>query len=119
MKKTVRVLGTHGVPANYGGFETAAENISLYLVSAGWRVIVYCQAAGNGPIVEDMWNGIERVTIPVDLPGWRGHVEVRLAVDTTCVPLQGHLPDIRLQHWDLQLSPKTARDPKCHQHGRH
>ncbi len=70
--KTVRFLGTHGVPANYGGFETAAENIARYLVARGWRVIVYCQAEGTGPIVEDVWNGIERVIIPVDLPSWRG-----------------------------------------------
>jgi glycosyltransferase involved in cell wall biosynthesis len=72
MNRTVRILGTHGVPANYGGFETAAENIALYLVSKGWRVVVYCQSEGTGPITEDVWNGIERVTLPVDLPGWRG-----------------------------------------------
>ena len=71
-QKTVRILGTHGVPANYGGFETAAENISLFLVAHGWRVIVYCQSDGNGKITEDVWHGIERVTIPVDLPGWKG-----------------------------------------------
>ena len=41
--RTVRILGTHGVPAAYGGFETAAENIGLYLRDQGWRVIVYCQ----------------------------------------------------------------------------
>lgn len=72
MKKVVRILGTHGVPANYGGFETAAENIALFLVNAGWRVIVYCQSDGDGPITEDVWNGIERITIPVNLPGWKG-----------------------------------------------
>lgn len=70
--RTVRILGTHGVPANYGGFETAAENIALFLVRQGWRVIVYCQTTGQGPIVEDVWHGIERVTIAVDLPGWKG-----------------------------------------------
>jgi glycosyltransferase involved in cell wall biosynthesis len=68
----VRILGTHGVPADYGGFETAAENIARYLVSKGWRVIVYCQTSGTGLVVEDVWQGIERVMIPVDLPGWRG-----------------------------------------------
>jgi len=68
----VRILGTHGVPANYGGFETAAENIARFLAHNGWRVIVYCQGEGSGPVVEDLWQGIERVTIPVDLPGWRG-----------------------------------------------
>ena len=72
LKKTVRILGTHGVPAAYGGFETAAENIALFLVRNGWRVIVYCQGIGNGPIEEDMWNGIERIHISIDIPGWRG-----------------------------------------------
>jgi glycosyltransferase involved in cell wall biosynthesis len=72
MPSTVRILGTHGVPAAYGGFETAAENIGLFLVRKGWRVIIYCQLPGTGPITEDRWNGIERVNIPVDLPGWRG-----------------------------------------------
>lgn len=72
MSNVVRILGTHGVPANYGGFETAAENIALFLVKSGWRVIVYCQTEGDGPIREDVWSGIERVTIPVNLPGWKG-----------------------------------------------
>lgn len=72
MKKTVRILGTHGVPASYGGFETAAENIARYLVSHGWRVVVYCQTEGTGPATEDTWEGIERVIIPIDVPGWLG-----------------------------------------------
>jgi len=70
--RTVRILGTHGVPADYGGFETAAENVGLYLANAGWRVIVYCQVTGHGPIIEDTWRGLERVKIPVDADGWRG-----------------------------------------------
>lgn len=69
---TVRILGTHGVPAAYGGFETAAENVGLHLADAGWRVIVYCQGTGRGRIVEDRWRTLERITIPVDSPGWRG-----------------------------------------------
>ncbi|GJI91828.1 MULTISPECIES: DUF1972 domain-containing protein [Duganella] len=72
MRKTVRILGTHGVPAAYGGFETAAENIALFLVRKGWRVIVYCQTKGRGPIVEDVWRGIERVSIPIEAGGWKG-----------------------------------------------
>ena len=44
---TVRILGTHGVPAGYGGFETAAENVARFLVGQGWRVVVYCQAQGQ------------------------------------------------------------------------
>jgi len=71
-KKVVRILGTHGVPASYGGFETAAENVAKYLVANGWKVIVYCQVKGNGELTEDNWRGIDRVIIPVDLEGWRG-----------------------------------------------
>jgi glycosyltransferase involved in cell wall biosynthesis len=72
MNRAVRILGTHGVPAEYGGFETAAENVALFLASRGWRVIVYCQVDGRGPVREDTWNGLERVLIPVDIEGWRG-----------------------------------------------
>lgn len=71
-RPVVRILGTHGVPANYGGFETAAEKVGLYLLEAGWRVIVYCQVKGSGEITEDEWRGLERINVPVDLPGWRG-----------------------------------------------
>lgn len=70
--RTVRILGTHGVPAGYGGFETAAENVGQHLARAGWRVIVYCQTDGDGPITEDTWRGLERVHIPASQPGWRG-----------------------------------------------
>jgi hypothetical protein len=34
------ILGTRGVPAAHGGFETFAEYLSLYLVSRGWDVTV-------------------------------------------------------------------------------
>lgn len=71
-RPVVRILGTHGVPAGYGGFETAAENVARFLVDKGWRVVVYCQGSGTGPVVEDVWEGIERVTIPVPRDGWLG-----------------------------------------------
>lgn len=71
-RPTVRILGTHGVPANYGGFETAAEHVATHLRDHGWRVVVYCQTRGRGPIEQDIWNGIERVIIPVDREGWLG-----------------------------------------------
>jgi glycosyltransferase involved in cell wall biosynthesis len=66
------MLGTHGVPASYGGFETAAENVARYLVDHGWRVIVYCQTDHDGPIYEDVWQGIDRVNISVPNRGWLG-----------------------------------------------
>lgn len=70
--RTVRILGTHGVPAAYGGFETAAENVGLFLHDRGWRVLVYCQVPGTGPTTTDSWKGLERVNIPEARPGWLG-----------------------------------------------
>jgi glycosyltransferase involved in cell wall biosynthesis len=69
---TVRILGTHGVPAGYGGFETAAEQVARHLVGRGWRVVVYCQLPGRGPIRTDVWEGIERVLVPIPTEGWLG-----------------------------------------------
>lgn len=67
--RTLRILGTRGVPAAHGGFETFAEQLALYLVAQGWRVVVYCQEEGVGPVYEDRWQGVERVHIPVQGDG--------------------------------------------------
>lgn len=74
MNRTLRILGTRGVPAAHGGFETFAEQLAKYLIRHGWRVIVYCQNAGTAPIVEDEWEGIERVTISVPQPNPKGNI---------------------------------------------
>lgn len=71
-QRTVHILGTHGVPAAYGGFETAAENVGLHLAAKGWRVVVYCQLPGSGSTTEDEWKGIERVLIHEERHGWLG-----------------------------------------------
>jgi glycosyltransferase involved in cell wall biosynthesis len=63
--KTLRILGTRGIPAAHGGFETFAERLALYLAAKGWRVIVYCQEEGDGATFQDEWRGVERVRIPV------------------------------------------------------
>ncbi|NOZ09070.1 MAG: glycosyltransferase family 1 protein [FCB group bacterium] len=64
-KKAVSILGTRGIPAGHGGFETLAEHLALYLADKGWSVTVYCQQDGRGGIYEDVWKGIRRVHIPV------------------------------------------------------
>ena len=65
----MRILGTRGVPAAHGGFETFAEKLSLYLVAKGWRVTVYCQFPGTGAVVNDQWRSVDRVCIPVNGDG--------------------------------------------------
>ncbi len=41
----IAMIGTRGVPARYGGFETAVEEIGRRLVARGHEVVVYCRGA--------------------------------------------------------------------------
>jgi glycosyltransferase involved in cell wall biosynthesis len=43
----IALLGTRGVPARYGGFETAAQEIGARLVERGHEVVVYCRNPGQ------------------------------------------------------------------------
>jgi glycosyltransferase involved in cell wall biosynthesis len=60
----VMILGTRGVPARHGGFETFAEDLSQFLVQKGHRVTVYCQSSPDQALREDEWNGVHRIFIP-------------------------------------------------------
>lgn len=66
------ILGSRGIPARHGGFETFAERLALYLVSRGWRVTVYCQETGRGAIRESTWRDICLVHVPVPKEGAGG-----------------------------------------------
>src|ERR1041384_3513751 len=43
------ILGTRGIPANYGGFETFAEELSSRLAARGHDVTVYCREQHTEP----------------------------------------------------------------------
>ena len=57
----IGLLGTRGVPARYGGFETAAEEIGARLVEAGHEVVVYCRNPGQH---QKTYLGMELVNLP-------------------------------------------------------
>ena len=70
MHKRLLILGTRGVPAQHGGFETFAEKLSTHLVQKGWSVTVYCQEDWNRTVpYETMWGRVRRVHIPVKQAG--------------------------------------------------
>jgi glycosyltransferase involved in cell wall biosynthesis len=56
------ILGTRGVPAAHGGFETFAERLALHLVGRGWAVEVACQVDGPDPH-PPVWQGVRRMAI--------------------------------------------------------
>lgn len=74
MQNKINILGTRGIPANHGGFETFAEHLAIYLIDNNWDVTVYCQVEGHGDASIDVWNGIRRVNIPVNKSGALGTV---------------------------------------------
>jgi glycosyltransferase involved in cell wall biosynthesis len=41
----IALLGTRGIPANYGGFETFAEELAVRLAARGHEVTVYCRSS--------------------------------------------------------------------------
>lgn len=64
-KKTLRiaVLGTRGVPANYGGFETFAEELSTRLAQRGHRITVFGRAHYVDPFLR-IFRGVEIEVFP-------------------------------------------------------
>lgn len=56
----IAILGTRGIPANYGGFETFAEELSSRLVARGHRVTVYCRERH----AQSQYKGVDLVYLP-------------------------------------------------------
>lgn len=44
----IALIGTRGVPARYGGFETCVEEVGARLAAAGHAVTVYCRSSRTG-----------------------------------------------------------------------
>jgi len=63
----IALIGTRGVPARYGGFETAVEEVGRRLVEAGHEVVVYSRrgprSAGAEPL-PDTYLGMALVHLP-------------------------------------------------------
>lgn len=59
----IALLGTRGIPARYGGFETFAEELSRRLVARGHRVTVYCRSAG-GSLQPVSYEGVDLAHLP-------------------------------------------------------
>jgi glycosyltransferase involved in cell wall biosynthesis len=61
----IAMVGTRGVPARYGGFETAVEEVGRRLVAAGHRVVVYCRTMpGDDGARPGSYLGMELVHLP-------------------------------------------------------
>lgn len=57
------ILGTRGIPASYGGFETFAEELGTRLVNRGHEVTVYCRPQ-YVPASLTEYKGVRLVSLP-------------------------------------------------------
>lgn len=69
MKKSVSIIGSTGIPARYGGFETLAEQLSTHL-SAKYNILVFCTTTKYNKSERQLqWNGINRYFLPLKANG--------------------------------------------------
>ncbi|MBL8173006.1 MAG: DUF1972 domain-containing protein [Acidobacteria bacterium] len=59
----IAILGTRGIPANYGGFETFAEQLGTRLAARGHKITVYGRKHYS-TTPEKFYRGVELVTLP-------------------------------------------------------
>ena len=59
----IAIMGIRGIPANYGGFETFAENLSVRLVEKGHEVTVYGRSNAIST-KERVYKGVKLVVLP-------------------------------------------------------
>jgi glycosyltransferase involved in cell wall biosynthesis len=59
----IAILGTRGIPASYGGFETFAEHLATRLVARGHEVTVYCRSHYVSPRQLE-YHGVKLTVLP-------------------------------------------------------
>jgi glycosyltransferase involved in cell wall biosynthesis len=93
MKLRIAILGTRGIPNNYGGFEHISEYVSEGLVKKGHSVTVY--NSHNHSYTASSWNGVDIVHCydPEYLLGAAG----QFAYDFNCIM------DARKRKFDVVL----------------
>ena len=60
----IALVGTRGVPARYGGFETCVEEVGSRLVDRGHEVVVYCRRLDGQETELPSFKGMSLVHLP-------------------------------------------------------
>jgi len=60
-KPRIAILGSRGIPAQFGGFETVAEELTTRLVETGFDITVFCH--GSQTYKEPLYKGVRLVHI--------------------------------------------------------
>ena len=65
LSPSIAILGTRGIPARYGGFETFAAEVSTRLVEQGLSVAVFCEDDDARAEKPETYRGVDLVYVPV------------------------------------------------------
>jgi glycosyltransferase involved in cell wall biosynthesis len=60
---SIALIGSRGIPANYGGYETLMEELAVRLAARGFKVTVYCRSHFT-PRDLARYRGVELVVLP-------------------------------------------------------
>jgi len=60
----IAIIGSRGIPARYGGFETFAQELAPRLVARGHEVTVYCRPGYTGDEPPSEYKGVRLVHTP-------------------------------------------------------
>lgn len=74
-KLKIAILGSHGIPAAYGGFETIAQELGTGLVKKGFEVYVSCESKGLKIKPYGSYRGVRLIYFPV-ISAFRSFSEV-------------------------------------------
>jgi glycosyltransferase involved in cell wall biosynthesis len=88
----VALLGSRGIPARYGGYETLMEELAVRLVARGFRVTVYCRSHST-PRDLTTWRGADLVVLPT-LP--TKHLDTPVHTLLSCWAAEGRGHDAAL-----------------------
>lgn len=89
----IALLGSRGVPAHYGGFETCVEEVGRRLVARGHRVLVYCRRVEGESDPARYYQGM-RLVYPPALR--RRSLETLSHTGASVAHLVRHRPDVAI-----------------------
>lgn len=69
MKKKIAIIGTNGIPAKYGGFETLVEYLAEYL-SKDFEITVFCSSILQDSKIKS-YKGVRLLYINLKANGWQ------------------------------------------------
>ena len=106
MKMKIGIMGTRGIPNNYGGFEQFAQYLSLGLLRKGHDVYVYNSSCH--PYKEKEWNAVQII----HCKDWEHKIGTagQFLYDRNCIN------DARKRNFDMLLHLGYTSDSVWHQH---